>query len=135
MPQGALAANVATIPNGAGGFSLAPMQMDKTGNLLTGAGSASVLNKTAGASVIKATAGRISKVIVNTAASTAGSVSDCATTGAAAAGNQVLIIPSGTAIGTVYNLDWPCLPGLVLSAVPSAGSPICAVRPSGRACS
>jgi len=111
MPQGPIPVTVATIPNGAG-FSQAPLQMDKTGNLLTGAGSASVLNKTAGASVIKATAGRISKIIVNTAASTIGSVSDCATTGAVAASNLVFAIPE--TVG-VYPVDFPCATGIVLT--------------------
>jgi hypothetical protein len=109
--QNPLAATVATFPVGAG-FKQAPLQMDLSGNLLTGNGSANRLNLTAGATLIKASAGRTCKVIVNTAASTAGSVSDCATTGAVAAANLVFAIPQ--TVG-VYSVDFPHLVGIVVT--------------------
>ena len=112
MPQGALAANVAVMPSGAGN-ALAPLQMDKTGNLLTGQGSASALNLTAGAHVIKATPGRICRIFVNTAGSAAGSVNDCATTGAVAAANLVANVP---ATAGVIVVDAPCATGIVVTA-------------------
>ena len=104
--------------------------LDAEGNLITTSGGAkSSLNLTA-AAVIKATPGRLAKLVVlagGTASNGNFVLNDCATTGAAAAANQVAIIPSGTTAGTVVNLDFPCLVGIVLSAVPSAGSPIAAV--------
>ncbi len=111
MPQGPLQATVATIPSGAG-TKQAPLQMDPTGNLLIGQGSASALNKTTGASVIKATPGRVCRVYVNTAGSTPGQVNDCSTTGAVAAANLIGAIPN--VVGP-YVFDWPCAVGIVLT--------------------
>lgn len=91
-------------------------------------GSLSSLNMTA-AGVIKAAPGVLYRIVVVAGGSTSGSFvfNDCTTTGAAAASNQVLIIPEGTAVGTAYWIEWPCQNGIVLSAVPTAGSPIVAV--------
>jgi hypothetical protein len=62
---------------------------------------------------VKATPGRIGKVVVNTAIATAAAtINDCPTTGAAGAGNTILTIPIGTVAGTFYSLDWPCLSGI-----------------------
>lgn len=104
-------------------------QLDSTNNTLVGKGSSSSLNLTA-ASVIKATPGRIAKVIVlagGTASNGVFTINDVATTGAAAAANAVWTLPSGATAGSVYDLDFPCAVGIVLSAVPSAGSPILAI--------
>lgn len=76
----------------------------------TRGGNLSRLNITA-ATVVKATPGRIAKVTVNVAGA-AGTVSDCITTGAVAASNLVWAIP---AVVGVYDLDWPCLLGIVVT--------------------
>lgn len=112
MPQGPLQSNVAVNTSN----KSAPLQMDASGNLLTGNGSTSRYNITA-ATVVKATPGRVCKIVVQTIA-TGGTVAinDCATTGAAAIGNQVYSI--GTpwlAAGTVLNIDWPCTTGIVVT--------------------
>lgn len=88
----------------------------------------STLNMTA-AAVIKAAPGRIGKIIIVAPGTTSGAFTfnDCATIGAVAAGNEILTIPYNAAenlAGTVIDIDWPCLVGIVLSAVPGAGSPI-----------
>lgn len=59
---------------------------------------------------------RVFTVTVVTAGSTPGTVNDVATTGAAAAGNQVFSLPN--TVGS-YIVDWPILVGLVL--VPGTG--------------
>lgn len=41
--------------------------------------------------------------------------------------NQIITIPQGGTTGAVYTVDWPCLNGILLSAVPTASSPILAV--------
>jgi hypothetical protein len=81
----------------------------------TPAGSSNRYNITS-ATLVKASAGRVVRVSVIVAGSTAGTVNDCATTGAAAASNQVATIPA--TVG-VLSLDWPCATGLVL--VPGTG--------------
>ncbi len=60
--------------------------------------------------VVKATAGRLVRVSVNTAGAAAGTVNDCATVAAAAAANQIGVIPN--AVG-IYYFDWPCSTGIV----------------------
>lgn len=78
----------------------------------------SALNLTT-AQVVKATPGRLIKVLVVIPGS-AGSLTlnDCATTGAAAATNEILTIAFGSlSIGQVISLDWPCSVGIVVSAV------------------
>ena len=114
MPQNAQSANVAVTPTP--GAHAAPLQLDQSGNLLTGNGSTNKLNITASA-VIKASAGRVCKVTV-VAVATAGTfgVYDAATTGAAATANAVLQYASGyPAVGTVIPLDFPCLTGIVVN--------------------
>lgn len=126
MPQNALPISVAKNPNNNG----APMLLDAQGALqTTQGGTKSALNLTA-ATVIKATPGRLAKITVvggGTASMGAFTLNDCATTGAASAANEIATIPSGAVAGTSITIDWPCLVGIVLSAVPSAGSPILAV--------
>lgn len=112
------------------GLNLA--QVDPYGNqAFQAGGSRSALNLTA-AVAIKATPGRIRRVIVLAPGSGSGAftINDCATTGAAAAGNQIWSMAynaSANVAGAIFSLDWPCLVGIVLSAVPGAGSPIIAV--------
>ena len=71
-------------------------------------GSKSALNVTA-ATVIKAGAGRVARINV-TVAGAAGTLSDCATTGAASAANLIMVVPATVGI---YNIEWPFALGLV----------------------
>ena len=80
-----------------------------------GGGVSSTYNLSA-STVVKATPGRAIRVSVITAGSTAGTLNDCTTTGAAAASNQIASIPN--AVGVIY-LDWPTTAGLVY--VPGTG--------------
>lgn len=113
MPQNAQQANVAVTP--APGAHSAPLQLDVSGNLLTGNGSANKYNITA-ATAVKATAGRICKITVVATITGSLSVNDCATTGAVAASNTVCTIPTASCpAGTVINLDWPCTTGIVVT--------------------
>lgn len=111
MPQNGIAVNAAK--NAAN--QLVPMQMDASGNLLIGAGSSNKLNVTA-INLVKGSAGRVCKVTV-VAAATAGNfaVYDVATTGAAATANAIIkYTASWPSVGTVINLDFPCLAGIVV---------------------
>lgn len=109
-----LSSFVAKNPAGA----LAPMQVDATGNNLTASGLSSKLNVVA-AGVVKVGPGRVAKIINN--AGVAGfTLNDCATTGAAAAGNVIMLI-STTTVGQVITLDFPFTTGLVVSAVGASG--------------
>ncbi|WP_343743372.1 hypothetical protein [Herbaspirillum huttiense] len=118
MPQGALPYNNAITPSG----YRAPLQLDASGNLLMGAGSANKLNISA-ATVVKATPGRACRLIVQTAPSAGAiTVNDTTTTGAAAAANQIFTIAFGSApAGTIFNLDFPCASGIVISSVGTGG--------------
>ena len=73
-------------------------------------GSTSSLNITA-ATVIKATPGTLVRISVTTAGAV-GSIHDAATTGAAAVGNLVGVIPA--AVG-VFEFQWPCKVGIIVS--------------------
>ena len=111
------------------GKVLAPLNLDAEGNLIVSGGETkSALNQTA-AAVIKATPGRLAKIIIVAPGTTSGAFTfnDCATTGAAAAANEIFTIAynaTANVAGAVITLDWPCLVGIVLSAVPGGGSPI-----------
>ena len=112
MPQGPLQANVAI--NTAN--KSAPLQMDASGNLLTGCGSTNVLNNT-GTFLDKGSPGRICKINVVGGTAAARVVNDVATTGGVATGNIVASLTSAqTAVGTVISLDFPCLAGIVVQA-------------------
>lgn len=71
-------------------------------------GSRTVLNLTA-ATVVKATPGKVYRVVVNTAGGTAGGIYDAATTAGNVAAN---LIASIEAAG-VYDLQFPCLTGIL----------------------
>jgi hypothetical protein len=60
------------------------------------------------------------------AGSGAFTLNDCATLDTTAAANTIFRLPFGATAGTIYDLDWPCLVGIVLSVVPD-GMPILAV--------
>lgn len=129
MAQNPLLAFVAKTVAGA----FTNLQVDSnTGQLLDSrGGKLSVLNLTA-AAVVKAGPGRVSRVIIVAPGTTSGAftLNDCLTTGAAAAANAVWSLPFGGAnniAGATFELDWPFAVGVVLSAVPGAGSPIIAV--------
>jgi hypothetical protein len=80
-----------------------------------GGGSVSALNITT-PSVIKASPGRIVKVIV-VASNASGPVTlnDCAITANVAAANLIFTIAQSTAAGTVINLEWPCDVGITIN--------------------
>lgn len=90
------------------------------------------LNVTA-AKVIKATPGRIARIVVLSAGTTSGSftINDNNQTGGTnTAANQIFTIAfngTGVAPGAVFALDFPCKVGITVSAVPSAGSPVIAI--------
>jgi hypothetical protein len=94
-----------------------PTQADYGGNLMVGKGLEVTFDVTA-ATVIFTGKGRVAKVSVIVAGSAAGTVNDCATTGAAAVANQLATIPD-TAGGGVYDIDMPVATGLVV--VPGTG--------------
>jgi hypothetical protein len=89
----------------------------RTGVAQFGQGLSTSLNITA-ATVIKAAPGRLVRISVIVAGA-AGTANDCTTTGAAAAANEIAVIPA--AVGPVP-LDWPCLAGIVV--VPGTGQTI-----------
>ena len=124
MPQSPLAFT-AVNPSGA----TQPGRLDKVNNLMVSAGGVSSALHLTAAGVIKATAGRLCKIVIVAGGTTSGSFTfnDCTTTGAATVNNTILSIPFGGTAGTVYTVDWPCANGIVLSAVPGAGSPIVSV--------
>ena len=64
------------------------------------------------AAVVKAVPGRLAKISVVVAGSTAGKVNDCATTGAIAAANQICAIPN--TVGMIA-MDWPCTAGITVT--------------------
>jgi hypothetical protein len=90
-------------------------------------GSSLTTNITAAAAV-KATPGRLVKVIILAPGTTSGAltINNCAATGAATTANQVFTLPFGAAenvAGNIFALDIPCNVGITVSAVPGAGSP------------
>ena len=123
MPQGPLAVNnYALNPSKVA----VPLQTDANKNLMvSGGGASSTLNITA-AAVIKATPGRLCKIIV-IAPGSAGNlvINDLAATSGSTAANTVVTLAFGSmTAGQVITLDWPCAVGIAVTAVPSAGSPI-----------
>jgi hypothetical protein len=122
MPQNPLAATIGKNPSNA----------QQTGNYdaggafsVSGGGLSSKLNVTA-AVAVKATAGRLCKIVVIAPGTTSGSltINDCATTGAATTANEVFTIGyAAMSVGQVITLDFPCQVGIVVSAVPGGGSP------------
>lgn len=130
MPQGPLGAYTARKLLTT---ALAPLFLDGTSkNLMTTkGGNLSALNLGA-AAVIQAGVVRAAKLIILAPGSTSGAftLNDCTTTAAAAASNQIFSLAynaTANVEGAIFDLDWPCLTGLVLSAVPGGGTPICAI--------
>lgn len=112
--QGPLAATVAVYNNGTASIQK-PAQLDVSSNLIVGKGLKTAKNLTA-STVVKATAGRIARVSVIVAGSTAGSINDVATTGGAAVANEIAVVAN--TVG-VYDIDMPCTTGIVF--VPGTG--------------
>jgi len=105
--------------------ALVPILADKGGLAAMSGGGLSATYNVGAAAVIKATGGRLCKIVVNTAPTSSGAltVNDCATVAAAAAANQIASIPYGSlTAGQVITLDWPCSTGIVISAV-GGGTP------------
>lgn len=126
MPQGPLQSYVAV--NAATKYA-APLIVGNAGDLhVSDGGVSSTLNLSA-AAIIKGAPGRLARIVIIAPGSSSGAFTfnDCATIGAAAAANEIFTYAEGGTAGTVINLQWPCLVGIVLSAVPGAGSPIVAV--------
>jgi hypothetical protein len=92
------------------------LRVDSNHNLQIGGtvtshqGTSSSLNISA-ATVVKASAGRLTRINVITAGSAAGTANDTTTTGGAAAANEIFSIPN--TVGSYY-LDWPCASGIVI---------------------
>jgi hypothetical protein len=96
-----------------------------------GAGISSALNLTA-ASVVKTGAGRLCRVVIINPGTTGGTftLNDCATVGAAAAANTIFSVAfngTGVVAGASFDIQMPVTNGIVLSAVPTGGTPIIAV--------
>jgi hypothetical protein len=125
MPQAPLNATVAKNPSNV----LVPLLVGVDGQLLVASGGTKTALDQAAAAVIKAAPGRVAKVIIVAPGSGSGAftLNDCLTTGAAAAANEVWTLAynaTANVAGAVIDIDWPFLVGIVLSAVPGAGSPI-----------
>lgn len=114
MPQSPLSAAVAL--SSAAPFKQSQLNLDTQGSLRTAAGGTLNSYDITAATVIKASPGRIVKVIVQVAGSGTGTVNDCITTAAAAITNQISTIPE--TVGPIA-LDWPCTTGIVV--VPGTG--------------
>lgn len=119
MPQGPFQANVAKNPSGVS----VPLSTDASNKLnvitapATGSTTTTIsatsrtLNITA-ATVIKASAGQVVTISVLVAGDAAGTVNDCATTGAAAASNAICPIPDTVGI---YPVNFPATTGIVVA--------------------
>lgn len=97
--------------------------------LMTDGGSRESLNVTA-AGVVKATPGRLCKIVISGTVGTGGNYTfnDCASTGAASASNQIASLAGTTAVsGQPITYNWPCLTGLVVSAFATGGAPILSI--------
>ncbi len=109
MSQQPQAASVAVTAGSPAVFG--PMHLDAQGALRNSSGGITPVYNITAATVIKATPGRLVRISVVTAGSAAGTANDCATTGAAAATNEIAAIPN--TVGQIM-LDWPCATGIVV---------------------
>jgi len=91
-----------------GAAQRALVNADKRQEVYALGGKSTALNLSA-STAIKATAGRVCQVNVITAGSAPGAIHDCATTGTAAAANQVAVIPNTVGL---YKIDFPCATGI-----------------------
>jgi hypothetical protein len=83
------------------------------------------------ATVIKATPGRLRRVVIIAPGSTSGAFTFCdinSTTGSAATTIWSLAYNATANVqGAVFAIDWPCLTAIALTSVPGGGSPVIAV--------
>jgi hypothetical protein len=86
--------------------------------LIAASGLSRTLNVTGAAVLIKAGAGRLCRVFVNTLSAAPSTFNDAATVGGAAAANLLFTIPANAPVGSIYELDAPFTAGLV--ATPGA---------------
>ena len=86
--------------------------INQGGALITAQGTKTFFNVTAD-TLVKAKSGRVAKVSVIVAGSAPGAIHDSATIGAAAAANEIAVIPN--TVG-VYNIDFPVSNGIVIKA-------------------
>ena len=108
MPQNALQATVSVNPAG----QQAPQVIDAYSNVNVVPNPAKTLLNITTATVVKGSAGLIGRVWVNTAGSTAGTLSDCATTGAVAAANLIATLPN--TVGP-YAIEFYAAVGIVVT--------------------
>jgi len=114
MPQGPLAATVAVNASGV----QTPILADSRKAVATVHAISSRLNITS-ATVVKASAGYVARMNVIVAGSAPGTLNDVLTTGAAAAANQIAVLPN--TVGT-YTIEFPANTGIVV--VPGTGQTI-----------
>lgn len=104
----------------------APLHVDAAGDLLTSPGGASAVYNVTAAAVIKASPGRLCKIVVIAPGTTSGAltINNLTTTTGGAAANEIISIAYGSlTAGQVITLDWPCSVGIAVTAVPGGGSP------------
>lgn len=77
------------------------------------------------AAVVKATPGRVARIVFGGTVPTGGTftVNDAATVAASTAANTIVAI-TGTSCtsGSVIAIDWPCKNGITVSTVPTGGA-------------
>jgi len=88
--------------------------VDSNGNPTTGAASTAAVAVNAGTVVVKASPGRLAKIVVTTAASTG--VLTVYDNASAASGTVLAVVPASTTAGTVYSLDLPAANGITVTA-------------------
>lgn len=93
-------------------------RVDASGNQAIGHGSQATLNITA-ATIVDTGAGRVARISVIAAGSTAGAVYDSNSTTGNTAANQIAVIPANQAAGSIITIDFPYSSGLVV--VPGTG--------------
>lgn len=107
----------------------ANLNVDASGNLRT-SGGVSFATNIGAAVAVKATPGRLRRIIILAPGSGSGvfSVNNSATTGTAAAANLIWTRAFGDVkAGDIYEVDVPCSVGITVSAVPGAGTPLLAL--------
>lgn len=123
MPQYPFAVTTSKNPSG----KQVQASSDAQGAQLVSSSLSTKLNVTA-AAVVKATPGRLKKIIVINPGTTSGGlvVNDAATVGGATTANQLFNIAYNASTmfaGAVFDLDIECAAGIVVSAVAGGGTP------------
>lgn len=94
--------------------------VDSNGNPSTAATATATVAANAGTVVVKASPGRLYRVLVTTAASTG--VLTIYDNASAASGTVLAVVPASTAAGTLYNLEVPAANGITVSAPASCAA-------------